>query len=97
MCGCLAVLTLAGGVAAFNSAEKMKDMEAVMASVLPEAQSLWDSGKSRLSGQRESAASDNQSSASSEDQAKKKETESPGNRKTSSGRSEEHTSELQSR
>lgn len=85
MCGCLAVLTLAGGVAAFNSAEKMKDMEAVMASVLPEAQSLWDSGKSRLSGQRESAASDNQSSASSEDQAKKKETESPGNRKTSSG------------
>ena len=48
MCGCLAVLTLAGGVAAFNSAEKMKDMEAVMASVLPEAESLWDSGKSRL-------------------------------------------------
>ena len=33
MCGCLAVLTLAGGVAALNSVEKMKDMEAVMASV----------------------------------------------------------------
>ena len=37
MCGCLAVLTLAGGVAALNSVEKMKDMEAVMASVLPDA------------------------------------------------------------
>ena len=48
MCGCLAVLALAGGVAAFNSAEEMRDMEAVMVSVLPEAESLWDSGKSRI-------------------------------------------------
>lgn len=48
MCGCLAILTLAGGVAAFNSAEKMKKMEAVMVSVLPEAESAWNSGKSRI-------------------------------------------------
>ena len=40
MCGCLAVLTLAGGVAALNSVEKMKDMEAVMASVLPDADAV---------------------------------------------------------
>lgn len=35
MCACLAILALAGGVAAVNSAEKMKDMETVMASALP--------------------------------------------------------------
>ena len=40
MCGCLAVLTLAGGVATLNSVEKMKDMEAVMASVLPDADAV---------------------------------------------------------
>lgn len=53
MCGCLAILTLAGGVAAFNSAEKMKKMEAVMVSVLPEAESAWNSGKSRISRMQE--------------------------------------------
>lgn len=35
MCACLAILALAGGVAAVNSVEKMKDMETVMASALP--------------------------------------------------------------
>lgn len=44
MCGCLAVLTLAGGVAALNSVEKMKDMEAVMASVLPDADAVAGMG-----------------------------------------------------
>lgn len=53
MCGCLAILTLAGGVAAFNSAEKMKKMEAVMVSVLPEAESVWNSGKSRITRMQE--------------------------------------------
>lgn len=45
MCGCLAILALAGGVAAFNSAEKMKDMEAVMASVLPDADPVSGAGR----------------------------------------------------
>lgn len=44
MCGCLAVLTLAGGVATLNSVEKMKDMEAVMASVLPDADAVAGMG-----------------------------------------------------
>lgn len=44
MCGCLAILAMAGGVAAFNSAEKMKDMEAVMASVLPDADAVSMAG-----------------------------------------------------
>lgn len=55
MCGCLAVLTLAGVVAAFNSAEKMKDMEAVMAAALPDASAAWEAGKTRLSSLRENA------------------------------------------
>ena len=85
MCGCLAVLTLAGGVAAFNSAEKMKDMEAVMASVLPEAESLWDSGKSRLLNQAEGSAQKGQTRASTERNKEKQEKEPSGNAKTSSG------------
>ncbi len=85
MCGCLAVLTLAGGVAAFNSAEKMKDMEAVMASVLPEAESLWDSGKSRLLNQAEGSAQKGQTRASAEKNTEKQEKELSGNAKTSSG------------
>lgn len=85
MCGCLAVLTLAGGVAAFNSAEKMKDMEAVMASVLPEAESLWDSGKQRLSGQRQSAApkAPGTAAAANQEEGQKKEASESG--KTGSG------------
>lgn len=50
MCACLAILALAGGVAALNSAEKLKDMEAVMASVLPDADAVSDAGKNYLSG-----------------------------------------------
>ncbi len=45
MCACLAILALAGGVAAVNSAEKMKDMETVMASALPV---VSDAGKGYL-------------------------------------------------
>ena len=45
MCACLAILALAGGVAALNSAEKLKDMEAVMASVLPDADAVSDAGE----------------------------------------------------
>lgn len=49
LCACLAILALAGGVAAFNSFERMQDMEAVMASVLPDADAIADVGKSNLS------------------------------------------------
>ncbi len=45
MCGCLAILAMAGGMAAFNSVEKLKDMEAVMASVLPDADAVSNAGK----------------------------------------------------
>ena len=53
MCGCLAVLTLAGGVAVLNSAEKMKDMEAVMASVLPDAHGTDQGGLSGKDGRED--------------------------------------------
>lgn len=80
MCGCLAILALAGGVAAFNSAEKMKDMEAVMVSVLPEAESLWESGKARITQGRGNGAQ-NQNTDSGEDSAAK----NAGNTKNISG------------
>lgn len=80
MCGCLAILALAGGVAAFNSAEKMKDMEAVMVSVLPEAESLWESGKARITQGRGNGVQ-NQNTDSGEDSAAK----NAGNTKNISG------------
>ncbi len=49
MCACLALFALAGAVAAFNSAEKMRDMEAVVASVLPDADAVANAGKNYLS------------------------------------------------
>lgn len=82
MCGCLAVLALAGGVAAFNSAEKMRDMEAVMVSVLPEAESLWDSGKSRITQIRDNAAG--QASSDQSLSGEKEKNQSSG--ETSSGK-----------
>ncbi|MDO5417737.1 MAG: LysM peptidoglycan-binding domain-containing protein [Lachnospiraceae bacterium] len=45
MCGCLALLAMAGGVAALNSAERLKEMEAVMASALPDADAVSGAGK----------------------------------------------------
>lgn len=49
LCACLAILALAGGVAAFNSFERMRDMEAVMASVLPDADAIANAGKDTFS------------------------------------------------
>ncbi len=40
LCTCLAILVLAGGVAMVNNYEKMREMEAVLASVLPDS-ALW--------------------------------------------------------
>lgn len=48
MCACLAILALAGGVAAFNSAERLKEAEAVAAAVLPDIESMSDIGKDYL-------------------------------------------------
>lgn len=45
LCACLAILALAGGVATFNSLERMRDMEAVMASALPDADAIASAGK----------------------------------------------------
>lgn len=53
MCACLALFALAGAVAAFNSAEKMRDMEAVVASVLPDADAVANAGKTYFSEMKE--------------------------------------------
>lgn len=45
LCSALAVLVLAGGVAMFNNYEKMRDMESVIASVLPAGAEGWESLK----------------------------------------------------
>ena len=45
LCSALAVLVLAGGVALFNNYEKMRDMESVIASVLPAGAEGWESLK----------------------------------------------------
>ena len=42
LCSALAVLVLAGGVAMFNNYEKMRDMESVIASVLPAGAEGWE-------------------------------------------------------
>ncbi len=44
VCGVLSVVVLAGGVAMFNNYNKMKDMEAVIASVMPEGTAQGWSG-----------------------------------------------------
>ncbi len=45
LCSVLAVLVLAGGVTMFNNYEKMRDMESVIASVLPAGAEGWESLK----------------------------------------------------
>lgn len=45
LCSALAVLVLAGGVTMFNNYEKMRDMESVIASVLPAGAEGWESLK----------------------------------------------------
>lgn len=39
LCSCLAIMVLAGGIVTFNSVEKLRDMESVMASAFPQGQS----------------------------------------------------------
>ncbi len=47
LCSALAVLVLAGGTAMFNNYEKMREMETVIASVLPEGYENWESAKNQ--------------------------------------------------
>ena len=47
LCSALAVLVLAGGTAMFNNYEKMREMETVIASVLPEGYEGWESAKNQ--------------------------------------------------
>ncbi len=49
LCSALAIVVLAGGVVMFNNYEKMRDMEGVIASVLPVGAEGWEDGRQNQS------------------------------------------------